>query len=112
MTRPIERARGCCTSASWHYLPKFGHPHPRVRVPCAGPVDRFPERRESWPGILEAAAHGLGQAADFCLVEQAVAFFNTLCPAVGIADLLQALERSEEHTSELQSLMPISYAVF
>src|SRR3546814_5537778 len=31
---------------------------------------------------------------------------------VALHDLNQALERSEEHTSELQSLMRISYAVF
>src|SRR3546814_7191223 len=43
------------------------------------------------------------------------------CPELGIADLAQAAmldkrpsvaDRSEEHTSELQSLMRISYAVF
>src|SRR3546814_5268464 len=31
---------------------------------------------------------------------------------VAVAGLVQAAERSEEHTSELQSLMRISYAVF
>src|SRR3546814_13096343 len=33
-------------------------------------------------------------------------------PSRGACDLLQAGERSEEHTSQLQSLMRISYAVF
>src|SRR3546814_9772579 len=33
-------------------------------------------------------------------------------PAAGIASVLRAVARSEEHTSELQSLMRISYAVF
>src|SRR3546814_8196049 len=44
---------------------------------------------------------------------------DDVLPAVGIDDALQRLEnlafadaRSEEHTSELQSLMRISYAVF
>src|SRR3546814_4681189 len=32
--------------------------------------------------------------------------------ALTVVQLLPALERSEEHTSELQSLMRISYAVF
>src|SRR3546814_1838273 len=32
--------------------------------------------------------------------------------AEGIEDALSAIDRSEEHTSELQSLMRISYAVF
>src|SRR3546814_3051395 len=31
---------------------------------------------------------------------------------LGLAGVSRALERSEEHTSELQSLMRISYAVF
>src|SRR3546814_10168557 len=37
------------------------------------------------------------------------------CPgrgALGYCSIMEALERSEEHTSELQSLMRISYAVF
>src|SRR3546814_9685128 len=33
-------------------------------------------------------------------------------PNVGDDDILDAMVRSEEHTSELQSLMRISYAVF
>src|SRR3546814_5452216 len=35
-----------------------------------------------------------------------------LIPYKGRVDLFHALARSEEHTSELQSLMRISYAVF
>src|SRR3546814_4159399 len=47
--------------------------------------------------------------------------FNPFPPVRGVSDdeleaihlaSLQVLERSEEHTSELQSLMRISYAVF
>src|SRR3546814_1321979 len=33
-------------------------------------------------------------------------------PAIEQADVFRAYDRSEEHTSELQSLMRISYAVF
>src|SRR3546814_6354396 len=33
-------------------------------------------------------------------------------PGRGVVDLPDGVERSEEHTSELQSLMRISYAVF
>src|SRR3546814_2092130 len=36
----------------------------------------------------------------------------TVAPAPDFATLLQSAGRSEEHTSELQSLMRISYAVF
>src|SRR3546814_1539264 len=35
-----------------------------------------------------------------------------LCPAHAAAKLIELCERTEEHTSELQSLMRISYAVF
>src|SRR3546814_2349721 len=34
------------------------------------------------------------------------------CKARAVVDLLSSAHRSEEHTSELKSLMPISYAVF
>src|SRR3546814_7075606 len=42
-------------------------------------------------GVCEAALRRFGEVADFCVT---------------------SLARSEEHTSELQSLMRISYAVF
>src|SRR3546814_1623260 len=35
-----------------------------------------------------------------------------LARALGLLDVAEGIERSEEHTSELQSLMRISYAVF
>src|SRR3546814_1116030 len=41
-------------------------------------------------------------------------FFNPIASVkdrIGVA-MIESLERSEEHTSELQSLMRISYAVF
>src|SRR3546814_9271759 len=39
-------------------------------------------------------------------------FFDLNEPMTDINQKMQRRERSEEHTSELQSLMPISYAVF
>src|SRR3546814_2816171 len=43
---------------------------------------------------------------------RAVAMLDRLGIEYGTVDVLQDMERSEEHTSELQSLMRISYAVF
>src|SRR3546814_4649870 len=43
---------------------------------------------------------------------QVVQFRRAECGAVGSADQQRVDGRSEEHTSELQSLMRISYAVF
>src|SRR3546814_5315956 len=63
---------------------------------------RIPDRAEPWLSPLVGAATGLVTAATGVLVIPAVPYLQAL-----------ALEkRSEEHTSELQSLMRISYAVF
>src|SRR3546814_1379141 len=56
-----------------------------------------PQRLREWPGGLQIAARSLDQ---FSRV-------GTICVLV-----IAATGRSEEHTSELQSLMRISYAVF
>src|SRR3546814_5506611 len=47
----------------------------------------------------------------FCSIATAPAFSRSLAPA-GSRPVVTATFRSEEHTSELQSLMRISYAVF
>src|SRR3546814_6324896 len=62
-----------------------------------------------------AAAHRIGTADACALARQAAAdvahvLFGRI--HVQVDDRLQYLRRSEEHTSELQSLMRISYAVF
>src|SRR3546814_9254470 len=54
-------------------------------------------------GEREQAAH------PDALVEQVL---GSPMPVAGLRDWLQGRVRSEEHTSELQSLMRISYAVF
>src|SRR3546814_7467840 len=63
---------------------------------------------QSFAKTLLAAVVGaaIGQQYDGTTLPLAYAFM--LCAAVGLALVL----RSEEHTSELQSLMRISYAVF
>src|SRR3546814_4413606 len=87
-------------------------PHRRARsgspaVPVRGPAGRRRGPRRSHPGLRAScvgslAARGIAQA-EFVAQLQVVA---VLAPAGGDRD------RSEEHTSELQSLMRISYAVF
>src|SRR3546814_3665097 len=61
---------------------------------------------------------GSGDDCDIVLADQGVARHHALINLVGGMSSLRALhaplrvDRSEEHTSELQSLMRISYAVF
>src|SRR3546814_1970912 len=76
----------------------FGHLLELAALPL--PVDRF-ER-----GLQHLVAIGLGEAADCQLLrlDRAIAAHEQ------DRDILRP--RSEEHTSELQSLMRISYAVF
>src|SRR3546814_5384493 len=66
--------------------------------------------------VVEVDARGIGDAnrdveAPVALVEQA-GLATTERRRNGVCDLLDRKARSEEHTSELQSLMRISYAVF
>src|SRR3546814_7596231 len=76
---------------------------------------------ESVEAIRRAKARGLDVTCDtaphyFALNEIAVGDYRTFAkvspPLRGEDDRQAILERSEEHTSELQSLMRISYAVF
>src|SRR3546814_3712885 len=71
----------------------------RMAKPLIGATFALPDRTDLTPRLIGGAAlfgTGWGIAG--------------LCPGPGFAAL--AIERSEEHTSELQSLMRISYAVF
>src|SRR3546814_7511298 len=62
---------------------------------------------------IHASAQIVGEAADGA---QLLELVGRLRPDVVVTELnlpqISGLERSEEHTSELQSLMRISYAVF
>src|SRR3546814_6089072 len=70
------------------------------------------------------ASAKLGELKQLCAGTPAARYFEeggermlasilgTLAPAIGHLRLISRIERSEEHTSELQSLMRISYAVF
>src|SRR3546814_6748978 len=64
-------------------------------------IDAGGAGRRGGGAVVEAAVLMLGAGADAESIEDAV-----------IALILVAFGRSEEHTSELQSLMRISYAVF
>src|SRR3546814_6172191 len=62
-----------------------------------------------------AETHGIGDPAD--VIEIKVRYLDAIAAGVGepnerILVLGEGEHRSEEHTSELQSLMRISYAVF
>src|SRR3546814_5598766 len=80
--------------------------------PCTGSPQPQPMRLESWPmGVREAA--WWSTSATRCPTDR----FS--CPAAMVPGSTKLCSltvmnrsRSEEHTSELQSLMRISYAVF
>src|SRR3546814_8995654 len=63
-----------------------------------------------------AGIEPLGNLADRLAQRLAVAQVGRACQGVdlpaGVVDVVLLADRSEEHTSELQSLMRISYAVF
>src|SRR3546814_1087738 len=70
-----------------------------------------PEQHRLAVGKLAALGSGLGVDLVHLLAVHLLADQQRGVPRFGDLDLLQHL-RSEEHTSELQSLMRISYAVF
>src|SRR3546814_9932748 len=87
------------------------HPAPRTRceriiiTPIPGVASAFPFRKGQH---LKAAAR---RKPALALRQQAIE--QAVVPVLGqIDDAGARIDRSEEHTSELQSLMRISYAVF
>src|SRR3546814_5095868 len=85
-------------------------PDARARL-RAGPVAAFARRRNLYLYLGLLAVIGVVQR-DFHVVAQVRAAPLGLPPAAEAARRLAEDGRSEEHTSELQSLMRISYAVF
>src|SRR3546814_1146831 len=82
-----------------------GRQEPGRRVRAIG-IERF--RLDRLPQIIEA-----GDIVDFALTLGSVAQLLTeLLLVVALVKIPASIQRSEEHTSELQSLMRISYAVF
>src|SRR3546814_9147054 len=81
---------------------------PTVEEPAdEAPAEDFAEEEE--PAAEAAAADQFDAMPD---VHDEATGPELLTPASGDLSEEGALERSEEHTSELQSLMRISYAVF
>src|SRR3546814_10573966 len=71
-------------------------------------------RKVPFPECVAGAA-GKGRVQNpryFRLLSQPLCYLKSACLMLGQSDLQGAQPRSEEHTSELQSLMRISYAVF
>src|SRR3546814_3011697 len=67
---------------------------------------------QSYHALEQATGAMMGAAAQDKQVQQVFSLFNTGSPRI-FADVdRDKAQRSEEHTSELQSLMRISYAVF
>src|SRR3546814_8725526 len=64
-----------------------------------------------WPGFVDALTTLLLVVIFVLMVFMVAQFFLSIAIS-GKDEALTRLERSEEHTSELQSLMRISYAVF
>src|SRR3546814_3808036 len=85
-------------------------------------LDAVLRRGEPLESALHAATQGLGQRADRALTHAIVAAVLRYMPDPDalidaatrqpLPEDAKARARSEEHTSELQSLMRISYAVF
>src|SRR3546814_7355059 len=71
-------------------------PPPSDRAPVAHDAETF-QSRSPWRGVTNARRSAFSVASD---------------DAARVHDFHRAIRRSEEHTSELQSLMRISYAVF
>src|SRR3546814_2581956 len=89
----------------------FGHRIYRTRDPRADALkaalrsfDRVGARLRFAEGVERVALDALHRRKPDRVLETNVEFYAAL--------LLEAVGRSEEHTSELQSLMRISYAVF
>src|SRR3546814_3473982 len=82
-----------------HQLVLIGHMHMEIRL-----------------GIGQENRHGLRQAESDHRQSMMPGRWRQLHrfegPVHGRADIMLTVDRSEEHTSELQSLMRISYAVF
>src|SRR3546814_4999550 len=62
--------------------------------------------------LVEGADHGIARAAELARQRPAGRQARARREAAGEDDLAHLVVRSEEHTSELQSLMRTSYAVF
>src|SRR3546814_4960990 len=85
-------------------VPVDAGPDMNVAVSVSGPAGELsPERREDLLPVLRGVADDLAANGRF---------LSSLRATGGHRNRSEDASRSEEHTSELQSLMRISYAVF
>src|SRR3546814_5562035 len=87
----------------------------RVAVNCAALPKELAEAELFGSDLTDRATGKLGQAGRIRSAHRGTLFLDEIDTMHGAvqAKLLRVIEeRSEEHTSELQSLMRISYAVF
>src|SRR3546814_3705858 len=125
--RVRSRDRACACGQSMEKTSPESSSRPRVRLPRLLVGNRLPAPAQRHAiALLEVAlgghvgeARGLEQRAHRrallpAVLDQQPAATTQVRGRVGCdaADRIQAVGRSEEHTSELQSLMRISYAVF
>src|SRR3546814_2373038 len=76
-------------------------------------LSRFEPARVLKANRSAAGAEGSGRLRGMLVVAQfAVSIGLIICTAIVYAQTSYARKKSEEHTSELQSLMRLSYAVF
>src|SRR3546814_4512157 len=85
---------------------------PAIGIDFRGYGERTLPRAQDMPGILEQNVVCLCDPVGFRETLAQRRKFLVRKPQRGLQALLLRLYRSEEHTSELQSLMRISYAVF
>src|SRR3546814_1354224 len=79
-----------------------GGARPEIEVPVDAPLfEELPHEEDSEPAAEQASGEPL-----------LIASSEQEWPRVRVNGVAIASQRSEEHTSELQSLMRISYAVF
>src|SRR3546814_5868193 len=87
----------------------------RVSTEVAPAKERFDFWHALFPGSEmrhTVREHGYGAAALSCAGDDGIAFTDLACAPTASRFIDGRLDRSEEHTSELQSLMRNSYAVF
>src|SRR3546814_3483115 len=84
----------------------------KARFPIAQDVLRQPRLARQLPDRAESGVGLVGSAGHFCRYPAATMRSRIIWLARKVSTRRGAIGRSEEHTSELQSLMRISYAVF
>src|SRR3546814_5520749 len=94
---------------------KFATPGVNIGLFCSTPMvalSRNVSRKHAMEMLLTGEMVEARRAAEIGLINQIVAPADLESATRTLAEKIAGKSRSEEHTSELQSLMRISYAVF